>query len=274
MRPRSLLLFASLLCVAAGVLLAAPPAAADTTGRGTQGQRLTVSKSAGLNPAGETVTISGSGYDTNKGIYVAFCVDTGAGNVPSPCGGGADTSGTSGASHWISSNPPSYGEGLAEPYGAGGSFRVTLRITPVIGTVDCRTAKCAVVTRADHTRTSDRTQDVRVRVTFAGAAAPAPGKTTTKPPAPGRRTTAPVVPPAVPSAAQSAAAAPTLALSAPPSATPGPTQLGDIQVTRVSASQSANRWWTGVTAVLAASLVGLVVAGVLARRRRRKAAAR
>jgi len=273
MRPRSLLLFAPLLCVAAGVLLAAPPAAADTTGRGTQGQRLTVSKTAGLNPAGETVTISGSGYDTNKGIYVAFCVDTGAGNVPSPCGGGADTSGTSGASHWISSNPPSYGEGLAEPYGAGGSFRVTLRITPVIGTVDCRTVKCAVVTRADHTRTSDRTQDVRVRVTFAGAAAPAPGRTTTKPPAPGA--VPPPAAPAVPSAAaKPTTGAPAASVPAPPSATPGPTQLADIQVTRVSASQSANRWWTGVTAVLAAALVGLVVAGLLARRRRRKAAAR
>lgn len=129
---------------------------------------LSVSRQDGLSPDGQTVTISGSGFDTTKGIYVAYCVTPEPGQLPSPCGGGVDTSGTGGASVWISDNPPAYGDGLVEPFGPGGSFTVTLRATPTIGDVDCRVSSCAVVTRADHLRTSDRSQDVVVPVTFAG----------------------------------------------------------------------------------------------------------
>ncbi|GAB7036418.1 MULTISPECIES: hypothetical protein [Catenuloplanes] len=153
--------------VLAVVVLPAAPARADTTANGTGGQRLTVSKSEQLSRAGETVTVSGRGYDDTKGIYVAFCVDNGAGALPTPCGGGADTSGSSGASIWISSNPPSYAEGLTTPYGSGGSFSASIRVTPTIGAVDCTVRACSVVTRNDHTRTQDRSQDVRIPVTFA-----------------------------------------------------------------------------------------------------------
>jgi len=72
---------------------------------------ISVSKSSGLNPAGDRITVSGSGFDVTKGIYVAVCVDNGPGQVPTPCLGGADQSGGSGGSAWISSNPPSYGQG-------------------------------------------------------------------------------------------------------------------------------------------------------------------
>jgi len=268
MRSRyPLLAVASLLGGLTAVALAAAPALGDTTGRGPQGQRLTVSKTSGLDPAGETITVSGSGYDTNKGIYVAVCVDTGPGNAPSPCGGGADMSGSSGASHWISSNPPAYGEGLAKPYGPGGSFRVTLRVTPMIGTVDCRTARCAVVSRADHTRTTDRSQDVRLRITFAAKAPAKPAPPTS---APSRNR-----PPAASgTTATATAAADGPAAAPPPSVSAGPTAFEDVQVTRVSASQSANRWWTGVTVALAAALVTAGVTGVIRRRRRSRAAAR
>jgi hypothetical protein len=159
------------------VLVTALPAPAAT---GTDGQKLTVSRATELAPAGTTVQVKGSGYDDAKGIYVALCFDQGPGKVPTPCLGGVDTSGASGASAWISSNPPSYGKDLAKPFGPGGSFSVSLRVAAVDAVMgfDCRDPKahpetasssgCAIVTRADHTRTSDRSSDVKVPVGFTG----------------------------------------------------------------------------------------------------------
>lgn len=110
--------------------------------------------------------VSGSGFDTRKGIYVAFCVQPPEGEPPSPCGGGVDTTGEGGASAWISSDPPPYGKGLAVPYGPDGSFDVGINVTPRIGDIDCREVVCGVTARADHTRTTDRTQDVFIPITF------------------------------------------------------------------------------------------------------------
>ncbi|SCE96673.1 hypothetical protein GA0070558_11659 [Micromonospora haikouensis] len=260
-----------------GVAAGAVPAHAGT-GRGAGGQVLTVTPSSGVARAGASVTVSGTGYDVTKGIYVAYCVDNGAGAAPSPCGGGADTTGSTGASHWISSNPPSYGEGLAVPYGAGGSFRVTLTVGTRIGDVDCTVRRCVVATRADHTRPADRSQDVRVPITFAAAATPArtsaaPASTGTAGTAttgPAARTTAP---PAATTAAAPVAAAP--AGSAAPAATgadavaaPGGTVDPAAQVTRVSAASGTGGWWL---AALVLPLLGLTLLAGL-RRRRRKAA--
>ncbi len=137
--------------------------------------RIEVSPTTDLDPEGQTVTVRGSGFDTAKGIYVAFCVTPSPGQVPKPCGGGVDMDGTSGGSVWISDDPPPYGEGLARPFDDGGSFAVTIRVDPMIGEVDCREADCAVVTRADHLRTSDRSQDAVAPVSFRTAAPePAP----------------------------------------------------------------------------------------------------
>ncbi|TDE00342.1 LPXTG cell wall anchor domain-containing protein [Jiangella asiatica] len=85
----------------------------------------------GLDPAGETVTIRGEGFDLATGIYVVVCVNTGPGQQPTPCLGGADMEGSTGSSVWISSNPPSYGEGLAQPFeevDGIGSFDVELTV--------------------------------------------------------------------------------------------------------------------------------------------------
>lgn len=180
---------------AASVLVLAPPAtAADGSATGPENQKLTVSKTSGLKPDGETVTVSGSGYNTEKGIYVAFCVDNGAGKTPTPCIGGVDTAGESGASVWISSKPPSYGEGLAEPYkGSGhkGSFSVRLKVRAKDANTDCAKSgvTCSVITRNDHTRGSDQSQTVRVPVTFAGADdETGSGSTSTPTPSPGAAT--------------------------------------------------------------------------------------
>ncbi|WP_432953987.1 hypothetical protein [Micromonospora haikouensis] len=259
-----------------GVAAGAVPAHAGT-GRGAGGQALTVTPSGGVARSGASVTVSGTGYDVTKGIYVAYCVDNGAGAAPSPCGGGADTTGSTGASHWISSNPPSYGEGLAVPYGAGGSFRVTLTVGTRIGDVDCTVRRCVVATRADHTRPADRSQDVRVPITFAAAATPArtsaapatTGTAGTGGAGPAARTTAP---PAATTAAAPVTVAP--AGSAAPAATgagavaaPGGTADPAAQVTRVSAASGTGGWWL---AALVLPLLGLTLLAGL--RRRRKAA--
>lgn len=133
------------------------------------GQLVTVSSVRNLNPEGVTVTVRGRGFDESIGIYVALCVIPEPGQMPTPCGGGVDMSGASGASVWISSNAPNYGEGLAQPYRPGGDFTARISFTSRIGDVDCRDVPCGVVARADHLRIADRTADVVVPVTFAGS---------------------------------------------------------------------------------------------------------
>ncbi|GAQ57236.1 neocarzinostatin apoprotein domain-containing protein [Streptomyces acidiscabies] len=174
--------------LAAVALFATAPtaSAASGTASGPEGQRLTVSKTSGLAATGETVTVSGTGYNTEKGIYVAFCVDNGPGKTPTPCVGGVDMSGESGASVWVSSTPPSYGEGLAEPYGGSahqGTFSVQLKVRAKDANTDCAAAgvTCAVITRNDHTRGGDQSQTVRVPVTFGGADSGATGGSSTSP---------------------------------------------------------------------------------------------
>ncbi|GLW33489.1 hypothetical protein [Actinoplanes regularis] len=223
-------------------------------------KRLSVSKTRGLDRAGETVTVTGRGYDVTKGIYVAFCLDNGAGVMPAPCGGGADLGGTSGSSVWISSNPPSYGEGLAKPYGKGGSFTVSIRVGQLIGDIDCVVRACAVVTRADHTRTGDRSQDVRIPVRFAASRAGSPVATATaatgaKGTATGTRAT-PVGPPT----GRLATAAPPVATTAAVAPATG------LALTRTSAATPLGHWW----AIGGAFLSGLLAAAVIGRLRRRK----
>ena len=116
--------------------------------------------------AASTLTVTGNGFDTTKGIYVAYCVQAQPGEPPTPCGGGVDTTGETASSAWVSSNTPPYGKDLAVAYGPNGSFEVTVRATARIGDYDCWEVTCGVATRADHTRSSDRTQDVFIPITF------------------------------------------------------------------------------------------------------------
>lgn len=149
--------------------LAATPALASVaaeTVKTPAGLSLTVVPAAGLDPAGATVTVTGRGYDRAVGIYVALCVTPKTGVAPSPCGGGVNMTGANPASVWISSNPPPYGQKLAISYAKGGRFKVRISVSPVIGSVDCRTQSCSIVTRADHLRSGDRRFDVAVPVTF------------------------------------------------------------------------------------------------------------
>ena len=148
---------------ASDVASAALPRASAT---GSKGQKLTVTPNRGLSSSGQTVKVSGRGFSELVGIYVGLCVLPRPGAKPTPCGGGVDQDGSSQASAWISSNPPPYGARLAIPYKRGGSFSVRIKVSPRIGSYDCRLVRCAVVARADHLRANDRTWDVAVPVTF------------------------------------------------------------------------------------------------------------
>lgn len=201
--------------------LSTSPVMAESASNGPR--VLTVSRAANLDPDGDTVSVSGSGYDMEKGIYIAFCKVPAPGTLPTPCGGGADIGGVSGSSIWISSNPPAYGEGVAIPYGEGGTFSATMAISPIINaTTDCRVVQCAIVTRSDHTRLSDRSQDVIIPVTFAAPPTPTPIPQIVPTQAPGQP--APTATPVPPTATPTPAPLPT-ATTVPPTATATATAL-------------------------------------------------
>ena len=137
---------------------------------GSHGETLKVSKTTNVK-SGDLIRVTGQHYDETIGIYVAFCKVVPKGQLPTPCGGGADKTGGTGASEWISSNPPTYGVGLAKPYLPGGRFSVTVKVSPIINVpngkaLDCRKISCAIYTRADHTRGDDRSYDLAVPLTF------------------------------------------------------------------------------------------------------------
>jgi iron complex transport system substrate-binding protein len=153
--------------VIGGSRLVSTPVAAQASAEGVAGQLLTVSRTTGLDPAGEVVTVTGSGYDESKGIYVSFCVLPPPGQKPTPCAGGIDLTGSGGSTVWITSDPPAYAKGLTTPFGPGGTFEVGITVeTALADGFDCRVIACAVATRADHTRSDDRTADVFVPVSF------------------------------------------------------------------------------------------------------------
>ena len=153
--------------MAAAAALVVSPAQASAALKITaaDGAELQVSKANGIK-SGDSITITGTHFDETIGIYLAMCKVVAKKELPTPCGGGMDKTGASKSSIWISSNAPSYGTGLARPYQAGGRFAVTIKVSPMIGTVDCRKVACAIYVRADHLRTDDRTRDLHIPITF------------------------------------------------------------------------------------------------------------
>jgi hypothetical protein len=137
---------------------------AATTATGSQGQSISV-KSA-IVKADSQLRVTGKGFDETIGIYLAYCIKPKKGEAPSPCGGGADISGTQGVSQWISSNAPTYGKGLAIPFTPGGRFSQTVTVTKKIGKFDCTKVTCAITVRSDHLHEGDRTHDLYIPIKF------------------------------------------------------------------------------------------------------------
>lgn len=201
--------------------LVAPVATLSPDGRSATDGVRTLTVSQNLVPeSGANVNVQGSGYNTEKGIYIGFCLVPELNKLPTPCGGGVDLEGDGGSSFWVSSNPPPYGAGLAIPYGPGGSFNVTLNVVPKLNdNLDCRQVRCAIITRSDHTRLSDRSQDIFIPVTF-GQPTPEPTAEPTAAP-----TTGPTSAPTQPTAGgESPTPEPSTAGSASGTTSPTPTR--------------------------------------------------
>jgi hypothetical protein len=163
---------------AASPTAASPTAASPTAtnvAHGPSGQTLQIVSSTNLTD-GQILTVTGKGYDLKVGIYVTFCVIPEKGKRPELCGP-FDITGKSNQSVWVSSNPPLYAALLVTPFtkitqkrnsgkNSTGSFSVQVPATRMIGTYDCKVVKCAILTRADHTRSDYRKADVIIPVTF------------------------------------------------------------------------------------------------------------
>ena len=138
---------------------------ATTTSVAVNRPKLAVSQTTNLNPSGTSVTVRGTGFDISKGVYVIVCSQAAPG-PQATCIGGVNIDGSSSSSVWVSSNPPNYAVGLTTPFQPDGSFIVELVIVAKSGALDCTAIKCGVVTRSDHLRYTDRTQDVFVPISF------------------------------------------------------------------------------------------------------------
>jgi hypothetical protein len=147
--------------------IAMSPASAKNFASGTFGQSISVTNSSlVLSKKAQTITVVGKNFDETIGIYLAYCVIPKPGMSPTPCGGGANKAGVGGASVWISSNPPPYGEGLAIAFKGGGRFSEKLSITKMIGKSDCTKVKCAITVRSDHLHEGDRSNDLFIPISF------------------------------------------------------------------------------------------------------------
>jgi hypothetical protein len=155
-------------CVAVSVVALAGPASAAPGSASNNGRTLTASNATGLNPAGETITVTGSGYDPLKGYYVALCQvpdDFQYGERPAPCLGADGQGGTGvGPSAWVTNFP--IGSNPSYPVSSDGTFTSQIRITRSGANLDCAQVTCAIVSRRDHLGSSDRSFDVFIPVSW------------------------------------------------------------------------------------------------------------
>lgn len=164
---RIILTVATATALAVGVIT---PASAAPGSASNLGKTLTASNATGLASAGETITVTGSGYNSAQGYYVALCAvpsDYSYGTKPSPCAGGDGQGGTTvGPSAWVTNNP--LGGSASFPIAANGTFTAQIRFAKVNPGLDCGDPDitCAIVSRRDHFAASDRTGDVYIPVSF------------------------------------------------------------------------------------------------------------
>lgn len=127
---------------------------------------------------GDTLVVSGSGFNAGIGIYVAICgIPASPDEKPGPCLGGVpegaeagDASAETGlSSAWIT-DAWAWRAFATQGYddAEAGSFTTELTVPDaVVDGFDCRVERCALATRADHTAASDRVQDMLLPVAFA-----------------------------------------------------------------------------------------------------------
>ncbi|MBX3312135.1 MAG: hypothetical protein KF916_04485 [Microbacteriaceae bacterium] len=141
---------------------------------------LMVSTESGSSPdlsvlkSGDRLVVSGSGYNGNIGIYVSICKIPAPGEKPTPCLGGIGGEGeSSGEADWSASTWVN-NDWAWQMFGARswddsatGTFTAYLLVSdPEDGALNCSVDECAIFTRADHTASADRIQDLYLPVNF------------------------------------------------------------------------------------------------------------
>ncbi|PRI11634.1 hypothetical protein [Leucobacter massiliensis] len=156
--------------------------AAESSAEGADGRTRTLSVETAdgqpaeldaLNP-GERLVVRGEGFDSGIGIYLAICgIPASPEEKPGPCLGGIPEGAMTGeadesllASAWIT-NDWAWRNFATHGFGENGSFEVELTVPEASGDgIDCRVDRCAIATRADHTASGDRVQDMLLPVAF------------------------------------------------------------------------------------------------------------
>jgi hypothetical protein len=128
---------------------------------------------------GQKLVVSGTGYDSSRGIYVAICkIPDDPATKPGPCIGGVPaTEGEAVAEGSVQYAPSNWinDDWAWKLFGARsyddlstGTFTAYLEVgDPVSDALDCTVDTCGIYTRNDHTALSDRVQDLYVPVGFA-----------------------------------------------------------------------------------------------------------
>ncbi|SDT71434.1 HtaA domain-containing protein [Jiangella sp. DSM 45060] len=116
----------------------------------------------GLEPTSEENT-----PDAPAGFYLLTAVDNGPGEVATPAIGGADTSGGSGTSRWITNFPYAGSEDVVVPI-AGGVAETSIALVAADEYADCD-AGCVLYLRTDHRSAANRRFDLRVPLEFVSA---------------------------------------------------------------------------------------------------------
>ncbi|GAA1623429.1 S-layer homology domain-containing protein [Leucobacter chromiireducens] len=155
---------ASVLATATAVLLAASGAlmapAAAFAEEAPAGPTITVTPNVDLDRSGATVTVSGSGYDPNKPIYVTTCADIALEQLDFTYINKGCTSGAKQIKLGAESTPGT------DAFQTDGTFSTTLQVAPKAGA-----ESTAVFTIANHLAMQDRSQDAKAVLNFAAEAA-------------------------------------------------------------------------------------------------------
>jgi hypothetical protein len=163
------------------------PLSASATGDDGRERTIEISSVDGLGEVdtsalvpGDRFVVTGSGYDPERGIYVAICaIPDDPAIKPGPCLGGVpvggEQTGQEGAvqfapSNWINDDWAwkLFGARSYDDLDAG-TFTAYIEVPDAAaGNVDCRVVACALYTRNDHTAAADRVQDLFIPVGFTG----------------------------------------------------------------------------------------------------------
>ncbi|NKR91707.1 hypothetical protein GS483_06200 [Rhodococcus hoagii] len=126
----------------------------------TPAPQVTASKTTNIAAAGETITVTGSGFSgAGDGIYVGLVQD--------------DKFSATDAAAWMTT------KWLRSTDIVGGSWSAAIDVEALKNGSDCLVNTCSIYTIAAH-GSSDRSQDTKTPVTFAAPVAPAPAVTLSK----------------------------------------------------------------------------------------------